>query len=128
MTIDALLTCDDGSCDAAIIEVGKDTHLVRRVCETLGLRTVETSANVLLGATGYDVVFKRAVEADGVRFAALSQTAVSGPTHRPRPQSQRSRSGSPSGWKDPDDIKPALPDGWRSTTMSSSRRDPSCGG
>jgi hypothetical protein len=43
---------------------------------TLGLRTVEGGANVLIAETDYDVVFDRTVEADGLRFVAPSQAAV----------------------------------------------------
>ena len=43
---------------------------------TLGLRSVEGGANVLIAETDYDVVFDRTVEADGLRFAAPSQAAV----------------------------------------------------
>lgn len=43
---------------------------------TLGLRTVEAGANVLVAETDYDVVFDRTVEIDGLRFVAPSQAAV----------------------------------------------------
>jgi hypothetical protein len=44
--------------------------------DTLGLRTVEGGANVLVAETDYDVVFDRTVEADGLRFVAPSQAVV----------------------------------------------------
>lgn len=42
----------------------------------LGLRAVETGANVLVAGTDYDVVFDRTVDADGLQFVAPSQAAV----------------------------------------------------
>lgn len=42
----------------------------------LGLRAVDSGANVLVAGTAYDVVFDRLVEADGLRFVAASQAAV----------------------------------------------------
>jgi len=42
----------------------------------LDLRPVDIGANVLLAEGEYDVVFDRPVEIDGIRYAALSQTAV----------------------------------------------------
>jgi Transcriptional regulator, AbiEi antitoxin, Type IV TA system len=44
--------------------------------DTLGLRTVESGANVLVAETDYGVVFDRTVETDGLRFVAPSQAAV----------------------------------------------------
>lgn len=44
--------------------------------DTLGLREVDTGANVLLATTTYDVVFDRTSQADGVTYASPSQTAV----------------------------------------------------
>jgi hypothetical protein len=43
---------------------------------TLGLRTVEGGANVLIAETDYDVVFDLTVETDGLRFVAPSQAVV----------------------------------------------------
>jgi hypothetical protein len=47
-----------------------------RASDALGLRPVESGANVALAAGDYDVVFERATTADDVKFAALSQVAV----------------------------------------------------
>lgn len=47
-----------------------------QAAEQLKLRAVDSGANVLLAAGDYDVVFDRAVEADGLNYAAPSQTAV----------------------------------------------------
>lgn len=44
--------------------------------DKLGLRAVDTGANVLVAGTDYDVVFDRTVEAGGLRFVAPSQAAV----------------------------------------------------
>ncbi len=44
--------------------------------ERLGLRQVDTGANVLLGAGEYDVVFDRPLEIDGLKVAAPSQVVV----------------------------------------------------
>jgi hypothetical protein len=52
----------------------------------LGLRRVETGANVALAGGKYDVVFDRIEVVDGLRVAALSQVAVdllSGPGRNP---------------------------------------------
>jgi len=54
--------------------------------EALGLRPVESGANVALATGKYDVVFDRAEVADGMRVAALSQVAVdllTGPGRNP---------------------------------------------
>jgi hypothetical protein len=42
----------------------------------IGLRAVDTGANVLLAATDYHVVYERLTETDGIKFTAPSQTAV----------------------------------------------------
>jgi hypothetical protein len=47
-----------------------------QVAEQLKLRPVDSGANVLLAAGEYDVVFDRAIEEDGLKYAAPSQTAV----------------------------------------------------
>lgn len=47
-----------------------------RAAEQLGLRAVDSGANVLLAATDYDVVFERCTQVDGVAVAAPSQVAV----------------------------------------------------
>ncbi len=47
-----------------------------RAAEQLGLRAVDSGANVLLAATDYDVVFERYTQVDGVTVAAPSQVAV----------------------------------------------------
>jgi hypothetical protein len=44
--------------------------------EQLGLRAVDSGANVLLATGDYDVAFDRTIEVGGVRYAAPSQTAV----------------------------------------------------
>ena len=52
----------------------------------LGLRKTTTGANVALATGDYDVTFERARQVDGLRYAALSQTAVdllSGPGRNP---------------------------------------------
>jgi hypothetical protein len=54
--------------------------------DALGLRSVETGANVALARGKYDVVFDRAEVVDGLRVAALSQVAVdllTGPGRNP---------------------------------------------
>jgi hypothetical protein len=56
------------------------------VAESLGLRPVDTGANIALAAGDYDVVFERDERVDGLRVAALSQVAVdllSGPGRNP---------------------------------------------
>lgn len=49
---------------------------LEEAADRLGLREVESGANVLLAASDCDVVFERAEEIDGVRMAAPSQVAV----------------------------------------------------
>ncbi len=49
---------------------------VPHAAEQLGLREVDSGANVLLAATDYDVVFDRTLEVDGLTMAAPSQIAV----------------------------------------------------
>lgn len=56
----------------AMIYVDEPEQLAAR----LGLRAVDGGANVLLATGDYDVVYDRLIEADGVRYAAPSQTAV----------------------------------------------------
>lgn len=54
--------------------------------QALGLRRVETGANVALAAGRYDMVFDRSERIDGLRVAALSQVAVdllTGPGRNP---------------------------------------------
>lgn len=46
------------------------------VAETIGLRAVDTGANVLLAPTKYTVVFDRTTQTDGVTYASPSQAAV----------------------------------------------------
>ena len=57
-----------------------------RAVEQLGLRRVDTGANVLLAAPKFDVVFERATTWDGAIYASASQTAVdllTGPGRNP---------------------------------------------
>lgn len=59
---------------------------IQEVAKALGLRRVETGANVALAAGRYDVVFDRAERNDGLRVAALTQVAVdllTGPGRNP---------------------------------------------
>jgi hypothetical protein len=56
----------------AMIYVDDMSH----AAEELGLRRVETGANVLLASGDYDVVFDRAVTDDGLTYVAPSQAAV----------------------------------------------------
>jgi hypothetical protein len=49
---------------------------VPAAAEQLGLREVDSGANVLLAAPASDVVFDRNSDLDGVRYAAPSQVAV----------------------------------------------------
>jgi len=49
---------------------------LQETADLLGLRRVETGANVLLAAGDYDIVFERARERDALRIAAPSQVAV----------------------------------------------------
>jgi hypothetical protein len=49
---------------------------LKQFTESVGLRQVDTGANVLLATGKYDVVFDRAKNFDGVMLAAPSQTAV----------------------------------------------------
>jgi hypothetical protein len=59
---------------------------VKEAATQLGLRQVETGANVVLAAGDYDVVFERPEIVDRVRFAAASQVAVdllTGPGRNP---------------------------------------------
>lgn len=44
--------------------------------EKIELRAADTGANVLLASSEYEVVFERSTVADGVVYAAPSQTAV----------------------------------------------------
>jgi hypothetical protein len=56
------------------------------LADRLGLRPVETGANVLLIRPSDDVVFTRCVERDGLRVAAPSQIAadlLNGPGRAP---------------------------------------------
>ncbi|MEV8513988.1 hypothetical protein [Dactylosporangium sp. NPDC051484] len=50
--------------------------VAEQAAEQLKLRPVDSGANVLLAAGGYPAVFARAVDDDGVRYAAPTQTAV----------------------------------------------------
>lgn len=57
-----------------------------QAADELGLRAVDTGANVLLAAPAADVVFARAMVVEGVRYAAASQVAVdllTGPGRNP---------------------------------------------
>ncbi len=61
-------------------------HDPEQAASRLGLRAVDTGANVLLAAGDYDVVFDRLVEAANLKFTAPSQTAVdllTGPGRNP---------------------------------------------
>jgi hypothetical protein len=49
---------------------------LNRAAEQLQLRAVDSGANVLLAAGDYEVVFDRAIEDDGLTYAAPSQAAV----------------------------------------------------
>lgn len=54
--------------------------------DQLGLRVADSGANVLLAVGGYNVVFDRLVEVDGIRYAAPSQVVVdllTGPGRNP---------------------------------------------
>jgi HicA toxin of bacterial toxin-antitoxin, len=66
----------------------------------------DSSANVLLAATDYDVVFERRVTFDGVKYAAPSQTAIDLLTG-PGGSSRRTKKGrvTPAG-KPSDDVHP----------------------
>jgi hypothetical protein len=46
------------------------------VADALGLRPIDTAANVVLAAPRYDIVFERAESVEGLQLAALSQVAV----------------------------------------------------
>jgi hypothetical protein len=57
-----------------------------QVAQDLGLRQVDSGANVLLATGDYDVVFDRAVLGEGTKWAATSQVAVdllTGPGRNP---------------------------------------------
>lgn len=49
---------------------------IDQAAEQLGLRPVDSGANVLLAAGDYDIVFERTQDIDGLRIAAPSQIAV----------------------------------------------------
>ena len=56
------------------------------LAERLGLRAVDTGANVLIAATAFDVVFERTIRDGGLNYVAISQIAVdllNGPGRNP---------------------------------------------
>lgn len=56
------------------------------LAEKLGLRAVDTGANVLIAATAFEVVFERTIRDGGLNYVAISQIAVdllNGPGRNP---------------------------------------------